>query len=74
MDGDDTVSTEKNGVQQESISVLQAAGRPPSIIITVSLNLLKFQGEMKPIIKGMFKFQTTRNSIKVSTKDMANWH
>jgi len=28
---------------------------------------------MKPIVKGVFEFQTTRNGIKVVTKDMANY-
>jgi hypothetical protein len=41
----------------------------------VSLHLLEFQGELKPIIKGTFKFRTTRNGIKVVTKDMADcWY
>jgi hypothetical protein len=34
---------------------------------------MKFQGELKPLIKGTFEFRTTRNGIKVVTKDMADY-
>jgi hypothetical protein len=73
IDEDDTTSTGENGVQRESTSVPKAAGMPAPVISTMSLNLLKFQGELKPIIKGAFKFRTTRNGIKVVTTDMANY-
>jgi hypothetical protein len=45
----------------------------PPVTIRVSLNLLNFQGELKPIIKDTFEFRTTRNGIKVVTKDTANY-
>jgi hypothetical protein len=73
LDEDDTVYTGENGAQQVSTSVPKAAGRPPPVIVTMSLNLLKFQGELKSIMKGTFEFRTTRNGIKVVTKGMADY-
>jgi len=57
----------------QTTSMPKVVGRPPPIIITVLLNLMKFQGGLKPIVKGMFEFRATRNGIKVVTKVMANY-
>jgi hypothetical protein len=73
MDENVTVFAGENGVQQLATFVPKAAGRPPPVIITVSLNLLKFQGELKTMIKGTFELRTTRNRMQVVTKDMADY-
>lgn len=53
--------------------VPKGVGRPPLIILTTSINLLKLQGEMKAFMKGTFEFRSTRNGINGVTKDMANY-
>jgi len=55
--------------QQQPTPVPKVVGRPLPIIVTASINLLKFQEEVKPIMKNTFDFRTTRNGIKVVTKD-----
>jgi hypothetical protein len=58
--------------QQQQTPLLDAVGRPYPIIITASINLLKFQGELRPATKNMFVFRTTRNGIKVVAKDLVD--
>jgi hypothetical protein len=41
---------------------------PPSINLTASLNLLKFQVEIKAFAKGSFEFHNTGNGIRVVAK------
>jgi len=49
--------------------VPNTVGRPPPIMIIASINLFKFQGELKLFMKNIFEFRTTRNMINVVTKD-----
>jgi hypothetical protein len=47
--------------------------RPPPIILTASLTLLKFQLEVKAIVKGSFEFHNTWNDIRVVAKGTADY-
>jgi hypothetical protein len=47
--------------------------RSPSIILTASVNLLKFQGEIKGPTKGNFELRSSRTGIRVVTKEMADY-
>jgi hypothetical protein len=48
--------------------------KPPPINLTTSLNLLKFQAEVKAITKdNFFEFRNTKNGIRVVGKGMADY-
>jgi hypothetical protein len=42
--------------QQQPNPVPKGIGRPPPIILTALINLLKFQGGLKPLLKSTFEF------------------
>jgi hypothetical protein len=75
----DSVSTRADGAesephtQQQPTPVPKTVGRPRPIIVTASINFLKFQGKFKPLMKNTFEFRTTRNGIKMVRKDMADY-
>jgi hypothetical protein len=45
----------------------------PPIIITATINLLKFQAEIKAISKGNFQLRNDRNGVKVITREMVDY-
>jgi hypothetical protein len=65
----DTDTTEGDGTEsQPSSSKNQNQKGVESscpIIISISVNLLNFQGELNIFMKGSFEFRTSRNGIKV---------
>jgi hypothetical protein len=44
------------------------AGRPPSIVLTASMNLMHLQKEIKGLVKGSFEFGSTRKGTRVVTE------
>ncbi|PNF27753.1 hypothetical protein B7P43_G12787, partial [Cryptotermes secundus] len=48
-------------------------GRPPPIILTSEVNLLSLQKEMKVVVTGEFFFWNTASSIRITTKNMADY-
>jgi hypothetical protein len=61
----DRISAGKYGAEQQTITMAKAVGIPPPVIVTVSLYLLKFQRELKPIMKGKFEFRVNRKGINL---------
>jgi RNA:NAD 2'-phosphotransferase (TPT1/KptA family) len=49
----------------------EGTGRPPPIILTSSVNLLKIQTDTREVTKRNSKFRTAKNGIWVVTKVMA---
>jgi hypothetical protein len=49
------------------------AGRPPPIVLTSQINLIQLQRQLKGLLKGNFKFRSTRNGTSVVRKEMANF-
>jgi hypothetical protein len=47
--------------------------RPPSIVLTTTVNLLKFQVEVKTFTTGSFELRNTRNGIRVVIKEIADY-
>jgi hypothetical protein len=46
------------------------AGRPPPIILTSAINLIKLQRHIRDIVKGDFDFRNTRSGSRIITKEM----
>jgi hypothetical protein len=64
----------RRGVEADA-ETLQRTGkdRPPPIIITLQINLLKFQGEIKAIITGIFELRNTKYGTRVITRKVADY-
>jgi hypothetical protein len=45
------------------------SGRPPSIVMTSTTNLIQLQSDLKEHVKGEYEFQNTRNGTRVITKE-----
>jgi len=56
---------------QQQKNAAKGTLRPPPIILTTTVNVLKFQAEVKAITRGSFEFHNTRNGIRVVTKEIA---
>jgi hypothetical protein len=54
-------------------AVPDKAGRPPTIILTSTTNLIQLQRQMKNVAKGDFEFRNTKNGTRVMTKSMTNF-
>jgi hypothetical protein len=72
------ITTGKSGERMESViptqqqkNAAKGTERPSPIILTTTVNLLKFQTEVKAVTCGNFEFRNTRNGIRVVTKEMA---
>jgi len=63
---------ETGGMEEEP---LQRTGkdRPPPIIITSQVNLLKFQKEIKAITKGSFELRNTKHGTRAISREMADY-
>jgi hypothetical protein len=48
-------------------------GRPPPIILTSAVNLIQLQKQLKGVISEDFKFRSTRNGTRVTTRSMADF-
>jgi hypothetical protein len=51
----------------------KGTGRPPPIIVTTNINLIKVQNEIKTKLKGDFALRNTRNGFRISTKSMEDY-
>jgi hypothetical protein len=49
------------------------SGRPPPIVVTTSINLIKTQKEIKPKLKGDFTLRNTKNGTRLTTKNMDDY-
>jgi hypothetical protein len=58
---------EAGGDLQEPLS---QAGRPSPIILTSATNLLHLQKKPRSLLKGNFRFRTSKNGTRVVTRDM----
>jgi len=67
----DRAESEPHTQPQQAAPV--GTGRPSPIILTSSINLLKFQGDLATIAKGSFEFRISRNGIRLVTKEMADY-
>jgi hypothetical protein len=65
--------TETDPPTQQQKTAGKGTERPPPIILTTTLNLLKFQAEIKAITSGNFEFHNTRNGIRVMVRGMADY-
>jgi hypothetical protein len=45
-------------------------GRPPTITLTATTNLIQLQRQLKNVAKGDFEFRNTKNGTRVITKSM----
>jgi len=59
--------------QQQQPNQCQKGRKATSRILTASINLLKLQMELKPILNCTFEFRITRNVINVVTKEVASY-
>jgi hypothetical protein len=46
--------------------------RPPPIVLTAPINLMKLNSEMKYILKGTYEYRNTRNGTRMVTSDMSD--
>jgi hypothetical protein len=49
------------------------SSKPPPIVLTSVINLIKFQKQLKGIAKQQFEFRSTRNRTRNTTKDMVDY-
>jgi hypothetical protein len=49
------------------------SGRPPPIVTTSTINLIRLQNGLKEHVKGEYQFQNTRNGTRIVTKEMADY-
>jgi hypothetical protein len=65
---------EGNSKEDETSNLLlNGKERRPPIIITYTINLLKFQAELNVISKGSFELRSGRNGARIITKDMVDY-
>jgi hypothetical protein len=57
--------------QQQSPS--SQRGRPPPIILTSAINVIKLQKQLSGLVKDNFEFRNTRNGTRFVTKEMADF-
>jgi hypothetical protein len=62
-------STESH--QQQAPS--SQAGRPPPVVLTSQVTLIQLQRQLKGLLKGSFELCSTRNGIRVVTKEIADF-
>jgi hypothetical protein len=48
------------------------SGRPPPIVMTSTINLIRLQSDLKEHVKGEYEFQNTRNGTCI-TEEMADY-
>jgi hypothetical protein len=48
-------------------------GRLPPVILATSVKVLNFQEDIKTFMKSIFEFRTTRDMIKLVTREMADY-
>jgi hypothetical protein len=51
----------------------KGTGRPPPIIVTSNINLLKTQKELDTKLKGVFTIRNTRNGTRLTTQSMDDY-
>jgi hypothetical protein len=66
-----TEETEPSTHQQQRTA--KGAGRPPPIVFTSSVHLIKLERGIKNIVKNKYEFRTTRNGIRAMKKEMADY-
>jgi len=59
--------------RQQQLAAPNGSGRQPPIIRTSSVNLPKFQGNIKAAAKGTFEFRTPQNDIRMLTMEMVDF-
>jgi hypothetical protein len=67
------ITEETDPSTQQQQQTAKGAGRPPPIVLTSSVNLIKLERDIKSIAKNKYEFRTTRNGIRVMTKEMADY-
>jgi hypothetical protein len=61
-------SDEPSSMSQQPSS--NKAGRPPPIVLTSAINLMKLQRHIRYTIKGNFEFRNSRSGTRIVTKEM----
>jgi hypothetical protein len=51
----------------------KGTGRPPPIIVTSNINLIKTQKQLDTKLKGVFTIRNTRNRTRLTTKSMEDY-
>jgi hypothetical protein len=49
------------------------SGRPPSVVMTSTTNLIRLQSDLKDHVKGQYEFRNTRNETRIVTKEIADY-
>jgi hypothetical protein len=62
---------EPSGESQQPSS--SKAGRPPPIVLTSAINLMKLQRQIRDIVKGNLEFRCTRSGTRIVTKEMEDF-
>jgi hypothetical protein len=60
----------QNALPEQEAS--RKSGRPPSIVMTSTTNLIRLQSDPKEHVKGVYEFRNTRNGTRIITKEMAD--
>jgi hypothetical protein len=68
--GDDAKDLTK---QQQHQAPSRQAGTPPSVVLTSQVNLIQFQEQLQGLLKGNFKFHSTRTGTRIATKQMVDF-
>jgi hypothetical protein len=69
------MDTEASGTEATSNeeAVPRKTDRPPPIILMSTTDLIQLQKQLKSVVKGNFKFRSTRNGIRGITSCMADF-
>jgi hypothetical protein len=69
----DTDATTMEVVSTQEEAAAGKTGRPPPIILTLAINLIQLQKQLKDVVEGSFEFRTTRNGTRVLMKSLADF-
>jgi hypothetical protein len=69
----ETRSAWEGGGEADHEGAVNFTGRPPPIVLTSAVNLIKSEKDIRSKVKGDFHLKTTRNGVRVVTREMADY-
>jgi hypothetical protein len=69
----DTQSAREDGGEADQEEAAYFTGRPRPIVLTSAVNLIKTKKDIRSEVKGGFHLKTTRNGVRVVTREMADY-
>jgi hypothetical protein len=66
-------SAQEDGSEADQEGAANFTGRPPPIVLTSAVNLIRIEKDIRGEVKGDIHLKTTRNWVRVVTREMADY-